>query len=46
MPSWCTEGELFSYISLIDGLSDRDESALSDKEHRMDLHTSKFQKIK
>ena len=37
MPSWCTEGELLSSISLIDGLSDHDESAPSFEEHRMDF---------
>jgi len=46
MPSWCTQGELFSYISLMDGLSDHDESAPSYKEHRMDFHISKLQKMK
>lgn len=46
VPSWCTEGELFSYISLIDGLSDHGKSAPSYKEHRMDFHISKLQKLK
>ena len=46
MLSWCTKGELFSYISPIDGLSDHDESAPSYKEYRMDFHISKLQKMR